>query len=107
MGVEVVSGPVFDGAVPPDKLDVVLFDAGRLAVISIEDIIADRMGQYASHEASNAEILDQAIQLFRLASEIDEDYLDQRIRAETLNTYGSAFLKAEAANYESHSSPGS
>jgi hypothetical protein len=93
IGVEVVSGRVFDGNVPDDRLVMVSFDTGSLVVISVEDAIADRMGQYASHEASNEEMLGQAVTLLRIAVEIDRDYLDRRIRVETLNSYGLKFLE--------------
>jgi hypothetical protein len=71
----------------------VSFDTGSLVVISVEDAIADRMGQYASHEASNGEMLGQAVTMLRIATEIDRDYLDKRIRVETLNSYGLEFLE--------------
>jgi hypothetical protein len=93
IGLEVVSGPVFDGAVPSERPALFEIDGkGSLSVISVEDIIADRMGQCASHEPSNQEMLDQAVSLFQIATDLDEDYLDKRISAETLDTYGLSFL---------------
>ncbi len=99
IGVEVVSGRVFDGNVPDDRLVMVSFDKGSLVVISLEDAIADRMGQYASHEASNEEMLGQAITMLRIAAEIDRDYLDKRIRVETLNSYGLEFLEERVGEH--------
>lgn len=95
IGVEVVSGRVFDGLVPDDRLVTISFDTGSLVVISIEDAIADRMGQYASHEASNKEMLDQAITMLRIAAEIDREYLDKRIKVESSNSYDLNFLEGK------------
>lgn len=107
LGIEVVSGSVLDGAVPPDRLVTVeLETGGKLVVISVEDIIADRLGQYAAHEASHREMLEQAIQLHRLAEDLDVSYLDRRIREETAGTYDLAFLRKMVAEYEDRSSPG-
>jgi hypothetical protein len=55
-------------------------------ILSLEDLIADRMGQYASGTAR--EMLEQARQLLPLVSEADRDYLDRRIRTETMGDYG-------------------
>jgi hypothetical protein len=99
IGVEVVSGRVFDGNVPDDRLVMVSFDTGSLVVISVEDAIADRMGQYASHEASNGEMLGQAIAMLRIATEIDRDYLDKRIRVETLNSCVLEFLEERVGEH--------
>jgi hypothetical protein len=55
-------------------------------ILSLEDLIADRMGQYASGTAR--EILEQARQLLPLVSEADRDYLERRIRTETMGDYG-------------------
>ena len=65
---------------------------GEVCVISIEDIIADRMGQYASGTA--AEMREQARRLFVLHDEADIDYMDQRIRYESGGDYGVADLKS-------------
>jgi hypothetical protein len=100
VGVEVVSGPLFDGLVPEDRLVMVAFHSGSLLVVGVEDSIADRMGQYASHEASNGAMLEQAIQLLRLASAVDEAYLDKRIQEETAGCYGLGFLKQKLGDYE-------
>jgi hypothetical protein len=60
-------------------------------ILSLEDLIADRMGQYASGTAR--EMLEQARQLLPLVSEADRDYLDRRIRTETMGDYGVEDLK--------------
>jgi|GEM_PF-5429622 len=79
---------------------MVAFHSGSLLVVGVEDSIADRMGQYASHEASNGAMLEQAIQLLRLASAVDEAYLDKRIQEETAGCYGLGFLKQKLGDYE-------
>ena len=99
IGVEVVSGRVFDGNVPEDRLVMITFESGSLMVISVEDAIADRMGQYASHETSNEEMLGQAVTLLSIAAEIDREYLDKRIKSETLNSYDLSFLEERAGDY--------
>jgi hypothetical protein len=60
-------------------------------ILSLEDLIADRMGQYASGTAR--EMLEQARQLLPLVSEADRDYLERRIRTETMGDYGVEDLK--------------
>lgn len=64
---------------------------GEVAIISIEDMIADRMGQYASGSA--ADTFEQARRLFILHADADLDYMDQRIRYESGGDYGVADLK--------------
>jgi hypothetical protein len=88
LGFEVVgSSPMGD---TPDqvRLRLVRPDPAEpgLRVLSLEDMIADRMGQYASGTAR--EMLDQARELYALATKMDRDYLDQRIRTETMGDYG-------------------
>lgn len=67
---------------------------GAVAVISVEDLIADRTGQYASGPAD--EMLDQAKALFKLSQGLDRDYMDRRIREETAQDYGVQNLEDEA-----------
>jgi hypothetical protein len=59
---------------------------GAFVVISVEDLIADRMGQWASGTA--ADRLDQARLLFGLHPNVDRSYLQRRISEETLGDYG-------------------
>jgi hypothetical protein len=59
-------------------------------------LIADRLGQY-SDDDQREEMLGQAIALYKLAREPDEDYLDGRIRAHTGNEWSLARLKERAA----------
>jgi hypothetical protein len=60
--------------------------AGSVAVIAVEDLIADRMGQFASGSAD--EMLVQARVLYQLSSSLDLSYMDRRIAEETAQTYG-------------------
>jgi hypothetical protein len=71
-----------------------LGDAGEVAVIAPEDIIADRMGQYASGSAP--EMLGQARALFALCEGLDMDYMARRIAEETAGEYGVQDLEAQA-----------
>ena len=57
-----------------------------IAMIPIEDLIADRMGQYASGSAP--EMREQARLLFQLNPDLDMAYLDRRIRDETAGDHG-------------------
>lgn len=87
LGFEVVSDRLLDGNA--DRSRVRLLDAGEgksFAVISVEDLIADRMGQYASGTA--ADLLEQARALYKLSERIDRAYLDRRIREETAGDHG-------------------
>ena len=76
-----------DGDVALHQIGVIeIGEAGAIAVIAVEDLIADRMGQYASGSAP--EMLGQAQALFKLSKELDLQYMDHRIREETSQTYG-------------------
>jgi hypothetical protein len=95
IGVEVVSGPLFGGLVPDNKLALIPYEGKSLAVISVEDAIADRICQYASHEPSHQEMLEQAKVMLRIAKIGDPDYLDRRIRQETDDRYDLDFLRKQ------------
>jgi hypothetical protein len=92
-GFEVVANVPMDGSV--DAAHIVLIDDlttdGALAIISVEDLIADRMGQYASGSAR--EMLSQARELLALHPDADLAYLDRRIREETFGDHGVADLQ--------------
>lgn len=60
-------------------------------MLALEDMIADRMGQYASGTAP--ELLRQARTLFGLYPDADLDYLESRIRYETAGEHGVENLK--------------
>jgi hypothetical protein len=55
-------------------------------LISVEDLIADRMGQYGSGTAPDR--LEQARTLLSLHPDADMAYLERRIREESMGEYG-------------------
>ena len=86
-GFEVVSSTLLDGLAERDRIKMLdLDDDGVAAIISVEDMIADRMGQFASGAAP--EMWEQARRLLILHSDVDRAYLDRRIREETAGDYG-------------------
>ena len=87
LGFEVVSRTLLGGLA--DRTRVKRVDLGQdgiAAIISVEDIIADRMGQFASRTAPD--MLGQAARLLVLHSDVDRAYLDRRVREETVGDYG-------------------
>ena len=88
LGFEVVANVPMDGNV--DAAHIVLVEniapGTAFAIISVEDLIADRMGQYASGTARDR--IDQARALFLLNPDVDLDYLERRIREESFGDYG-------------------
>lgn len=93
LGFEVVAESPMGGGIDPARLRLVapLGEPAQFRILSIEDLIADRVGQYASGSAP--EMLDQAKMLFRLHPQLDRPYMDARIREETLGDYGAADLE--------------
>lgn len=93
LGFEVVADTLMEGAVDYRRVLLVEGIAADIAfaVIPIEDLIADRMGQYASGAAP--EMREQARILYRLHPDLDMEYLDRRVRHETGNDYGIADLE--------------
>lgn len=88
LGFEVVASAPMGGS--PDGVRVRLVrptaNDGQMRILSVEDMIADRMGQYASGTAPD--MLDQARRLAALYPDLDLTYLEQRIRTETLGDHG-------------------
>lgn len=87
LGFEFVGSILLDGLADLDR--VRLFDAAngdQFLTIAPEDLIADRMGQYASGSAP--EMLEQARTLFALSKDLDLHYMERRIREETGNDFG-------------------
>jgi hypothetical protein len=92
LGFEVVSGSLLDGMADRERVRLLdLVGDGTASIISLEDMIADRMGQYASGTAR--EMLQQAKTMFSLYPDADLDYMEQRIRYETAGEYGVETLK--------------
>ncbi len=88
LGFEVVATVPMDGAVDRDHILLVqdIAPDQAFAIISVEDLIADRMGQYASGAARDR--IDQARALFALHPDADLRYLERRIREESFGDYG-------------------
>ncbi len=83
-GFEFVSGTLFDGRSDYNKLLAVPMSGNAEVVFpAIEDLIADRLGQYASSNNRSEDMRLQALLMFSLASEYDRDYLKRRIVEET------------------------
>jgi hypothetical protein len=92
LGFEIVSNSLLDGRAERERVQLIdLGEDGEAAVISVEDMIADRMGQYASGTAPD--MLDQARGLFILHADADRDYMERRIRQESAGEYGVSDLK--------------
>ena len=106
LGVEIVSGQLFDGASDKARVRIVSIGANEVRMLPVEDLIADRMGQFAAPANADLEMLGQAVILYRIARQnladpLDEEYLDARIRQETAGSLDLAFLigKAGAADH--------
>lgn len=79
-GVEQVTGPLFDGRSDPGKLlRLTVRDGGSIVLPAIEDLIADRLAQYAIASVSDRSRLAQAKAMFSMATEVDRPYLRRRI----------------------------
>lgn len=95
LGFEVVGSRLLDGLADTSLLQMIEIQAhGTVAVIAVEDLIADRMGQYASGSASD--MLGQAKALFTLSEGLDLHYMERRIREETAQVYGVQDLEDDA-----------
>ena len=88
LGFEVVSSAPLDGQAEPERMQLIALDGmGQFVrVLAVEDMIADRMGQFASGSAPD--MLGQARALFALFPRLDRDYLEKRIRYETAGEHG-------------------
>jgi len=96
LGFEVVADIPLDGNFDRSTLLLVeqVVPDGAFVVISVEDLIADRMG--AVGVGNGADRLDQARLLFTLHPGIDRDYLAKRIAEETMGEYGIETLERRA-----------
>ena len=86
LGFEVVASAPMGGGIDRARIALVDLADGAFAILPVEDLIADRMGQYASGTAP--EMLGQAKALYDLHPDLDRDYLDRRIREETVGDHG-------------------
>jgi hypothetical protein len=83
-GFQLVTGPLYDGRSDLGKLEKLdLEDNGVIWVASIEDLIADRLGQHkATSSPIFTDMMDQAIILKKLANVLDIPYLRKRVQDE-------------------------
>jgi hypothetical protein len=82
-----VCGRLFDGNANQERLRLVTIGPGsQVLVIPVEDVIADRLGQYAANPTGGRTLLQQAAFAWSLAVEIDRPYRDKRIKTETAET---------------------
>jgi hypothetical protein len=90
LGFEIVADVPMDGNVDAAHVRLVrpIGEHALFRVISVEDLIADRMGQYASGTARDR--LDQARILLALHPDADLAYLDRRISEESSGEFGIA-----------------
>lgn len=96
MGVEIVGHALFDGHADDTRVLVIEVSHGAVvAVVSVEDLIADRMAQFSSTSSGVNEMLEQAVRLFQIAPRMDEDYLNRRIQTETSGAYDLGFLRSK------------
>ncbi len=88
LGFEIVANVPMDGSVDPAHILLIedIAPGQSIAIISVEDLIADRMGQFASGTAPDR--IDQARLLLRLHPDADKAYLDRRIREESFGDHG-------------------
>ena len=93
LGFEVVAEVPMDGNVDAAHIHLVepIGEPALFRIISVEDLIADRMGQYASGTARDR--IDQARILLALHPDADLVYLERRIREESMGDYGVEDIK--------------
>ncbi len=83
-GFELVSGSLFDGKADAGRvLALRLTDDAAVAFPAVEDLIADRLGQFAASNSLDRQMLEQAKLLKDLALSIDDAYLRRRVIEET------------------------
>jgi hypothetical protein len=88
IGIEFVSGALFDGLADRNRIVLVRLDAeAAIRVIPPEDAIADRLGQYSSNPAAEGRQRELAAMVFRLASPCDLAYLLRRAREEMVEPH--------------------
>jgi len=85
LSVEVVSGILMDGRADPARILTVKFRDGDLRIVSVEDMIADRVGQALAGPRIDTRMQEQAVSLYRLAGRVDRSYLDKRIAQDSVN----------------------
>ncbi|MBF0333382.1 MAG: hypothetical protein HQL40_07005 [Alphaproteobacteria bacterium] len=99
IGIELVSGAYFGGNADRTRIVIVEVGGGKVAFPPVEDIIADRIGQYASSPRGVPEMRQQAVILYALADGVDEAYLSRRIQQETIDSLSLDDLKSWHEEY--------
>lgn len=84
IGVEFVSGGYFEGQADRQRIRVIPFPDGEVLMAATEDLIADRLGQWIASGRLDSELLIQAQTMIQVADFVATDYLDQRIRQDTV-----------------------
>jgi hypothetical protein len=77
-----------------------LYATSVVAFIPIEELIADRLGQYVATTSLRLDMLDQAVTLYEIGNAVLEGgihkgYLDKRIGEETSGTLSLTFLESK------------
>lgn len=84
IGVEVVASSLMDGRADYGKIRIFELDTGgSIRVIAPEDLIADRMAQCLAVNPPVSEMREQAVMLYQLVTDMDNEYLNSRIECET------------------------
>ncbi len=83
LGIEIVSNDLMDGRADQSKVFKFELENGAIWVTPVEDLVADRLAQAFSSPRPLKDMLDQAVNIYRLAESVDESYLDRRIKEET------------------------
>lgn len=94
VGVELVSGALFDGQADRARVRLVAMEGGEIPVPAVEDMIADRVGQWEASRRRDGAMLQQARLVYALAETLDQDYLRRRIAEETAGACGLDVLEA-------------
>ena len=82
-GFQQVSGSLFDGRAEPARLRrLAIRGGGSVTLPSVEDMIADRLGQHAVASPTDRSRLLQAQGMLDLAEGLDREYLKGRVREE-------------------------
>ncbi len=92
IGVAFISGAYFDGRGDRARIRLLAMPSGEVPIASIEDMIADRMGQWEASNRRDGAMLAQASLLLALAEMPDRTYLDRRIGEESIGRAGLATL---------------
>lgn len=91
----IVASTPLGGAVDPARILLVrpIGEKVPFRILSVEDMIADRMGQFASGSAPD--MRGQAAALLALYPDLDRAYLERRIREETSGDHGIEDVQGE------------